>query len=214
MKRVLLLLLLALPVSLFAQSGQGGSFSVRLKGKVIGSSQTKNLYIMEVGNRSREIDRNMVIPVKKDGEFDFEFKGKEVKAYEVMDLAEFQKGSFRYMIFFPDAPVVELEFHQDYDKDKAIGGELNKTYSHYKKSSKEIGASSGYIDLDQKENEMYKNGTLFNQQYKELEKELLADQTSDERVDELISMLEEMRNDGSGYTDAGRELMEIGRAHV
>ena len=112
--------------------GANAQPTITLKGKVIGRD-SKTIFIIPRTVSSRSEDKPIVKIVNN--EFSFTFTPKYLEAYELVFEDEYNRGSWRPVVFFPDTSIIEMKLYamSDFDKNSIKGGEINRSYFAYMK---------------------------------------------------------------------------------
>lgn len=146
-----MLLLVAQPI--IAQT------TVTLKGKIVGRN-SKRIIIIPYTGSLRSADKPTI--KIENNTFEYQFTAKDVEAYQLVFEDEYEAGSWRPVVVFPDTSVIELVLNsaEKHDENIIIGGDLNKSYNAFMQKERERYAKI-YAELAQKQTALIKANNYY-----------------------------------------------------
>ncbi len=133
---------------------------LQINGEVIGSN-TKSIILMKP-NQDMRFDSLIEIPVEN-GKFYYESKLKNPEAVTLLLGEAKENGGGRIMPLFLENNKIDLTIHSenDFDKNKVIGGELNKEYQIYKHTADSLFKGKPFEEkLKWRQEYIYKNPSI------------------------------------------------------
>ncbi len=161
-------------------SAVNAQYSTVLKGTVTGRS-SKTLYLLP-RTQSVRSESKTEIPIVN-SKFQYTLNATDLEAYELIFKDELDKGSWRPVLFFPDAAVVEFRLHpeEQFDKNEIKGGEQNREFYRITKERKRL-FDKAFDQLVSEERALIKKQQFYSAAYSVLNDQLRKLETTEERV--------------------------------
>lgn len=196
-------LFLVLNESVFAQKLN----SICVLTGIVKNRNSDTLYIRKSTQDLRAFLENPIkIPIHK-GVFNFKLPFSETEALELIFQDELENGSWRPILFFPFQGSLQFELYpqKDWDSNKVIGGELNKSYALYR-SINQFKFQSAKNQLYQTRDSLIRVNAFETESYLQIFKDMrLLKQGDHEGRVPLYQKSDEMEKTGSRYTDLAKQ---------
>lgn len=179
-----------------------------LKGEVR-NRDSKVLVLHKCSENPKTMYENPIIIPIKNGTFQYTFSYSENEAYELVFQDELEAGSWRSIIFFPNAQVEFVLYPlKDADNNVILGGVLNEELMHYQIEERNL-FQPKFMELSKIRKALKKENDYESKEYLAVLEQLRTTNPDDHEAKlPIYQKMDEMKKTGSQYTGRGNLLMD------
>jgi len=177
-------------------------FTCTLKGTIV-DRKSDTLMLKRINEDWRFV--KIFIPIV-DGKFEYKMHVKDMEAWDLTFLDEYNNGGRRPIMFFPDQKKVRFELYprDQSEKNKITGGSLNQSFIDYDNTLKER-YYSRYAPIQRIEDSLKRNHRYWTSDWEQISAKFNSAKSNPER-DSILKLKEVLALEGNDKTPSAREI--------